>query len=229
LLFNNTPKSIKMKSLKTIILLVLLPTLLIAQESELGNWIAVVGNKKLGDKFNWHHEVQHRNYNAFGDTEQFLARTGFGYNLDPNNNLMLGYAYINSNNYSDDTEEKTCVTENRIFQQYTTKQDFGRIQLQHRYRFEERFFNDDTRYRFRYFVGLNMGLNNPSLIDKTLYFTFYNEIFINTENTLFDRNRLYGGLGYKVNNLMRFELAYMNQFFEKSGRDQINVFAFFNW
>jgi hypothetical protein len=43
---------------------------------------------------------------------------------------------------------------------------------------------------------------------------------------LFDRNRLYGGVGYKLNSLVRFELGYMNQFFGAANRDQLNVIAF---
>ncbi len=34
------------------------------------------------------------------------------------------------------------------------------------------------------------------MMDKAVYLSAYNEIFINTENNIFDRNRLYGGLGY---------------------------------
>lgn len=58
------------------------------------------GNNKLNEKFNIHNEVQYRNYNAVGDLEQLLLRTGLGYNLTPNNNnLLLGYGFIRSENY----------------------------------------------------------------------------------------------------------------------------------
>ncbi len=42
----------------------------------------------------------------------------------------------------------------------------------------------------------------------------YNEIFLNTESSVFDRNRVFGGLGYKFSKRLRLELGYMNQFFE---------------
>ena len=43
------------------------------------------------------------------------------------------------------------------------------------------------------------------------------------------RNRLYSGLGYKLNDSVRFELGYMNQFFDSSSRDQLNMISFVNF
>ena len=53
----------------------------LAQDSNLGNWMIYFGNKKINPKWNWHHEVQYRNYDAIGDLEQLLLRTGIGLNL----------------------------------------------------------------------------------------------------------------------------------------------------
>jgi hypothetical protein len=76
---------------------------------------------------------------------------------------------------------------------------------------------------------LNIALNNKELMDKTFYISAYNEIFLNNQNNVFDRNRLYGGLGFKLNKTARFELGYLNQFFSKGNRDQINVITFINF
>jgi hypothetical protein len=198
-----------------------------AQDSNLGNWIIYFGNKQIDNKWNWHHEVQYRNYNAIGDLEQLLLRTGIGYNLtENNNNLLLGYGFIHSQNYVANLDDKVEVGEHRIYQQFINKQKIGRVGAQHRYRFEQRFVEGDFRLRFRYFLALNLPLNNTQMEDKTYYLSFYNEIFINTENVLFDRNRLYGGLGYRLNKLVRFEVGYMNQFLNGRSRDQINLITF---
>lgn len=197
------------------------------QDSDLGNWLIYFGNKNIDSKFNWHNEVQYRNYNAIGDLEQLLLRTGIGYNLtENNNNVLLGYGYVLSENYISGTDEKTDVNEHRIYQQFITKQNIHIISLQHRYRFEQRFVEDDFKLRFRYFLGLNIPVNNKTLDDKTLYLSAYNEIFLNTKNNVFDRNRLYGGVGYKINQQLRLELGYMNQFLQNTSRDQINIMAF---
>ncbi len=202
-----------------------------AQDSDLGNWLLYFGNKKINTKLNWHHEVQYRNFNAIGDLEQLLLRTGIGYNLtENNNNLLLGYGFIHSQNFVDFSDDKVNVNEHRIFQQFITRQSLGRVKLQHRYRFEQRWIEDsDFRLRFRYFLSLNIAINNVDIVDNTWYGSVYNEIFINDDQVIFDRNRLYFGIGYKLNKTAKFEIGYMNQFLNNDNRDQINLITFINF
>lgn len=214
----------------TLIIALVLPFFAMSQDSNLGNWLIYIGNKKLNSKWNIHNEVQYRNYNAVGDLEQLLLRTGVGYNLSENNdNILLGYGYILSENYVGDSDDKISINEHRIFQQFTTKQKVGSVGLSHRYRFEQRFVEDDFKMRFRYFLGINVPLQYKEDAKNPLYLSFYNEIFLNTKSSVFDRNRVFGGLGYKFSDNLRMELGYMNQFFETSGRDQINIIAFVNF
>ncbi len=223
-----------MKSIKNIFLLVVIaiffaPKISNAQDSSLGNWLIYIGNKKIDEKWNIHNEVQYRNYNAAGDLEQLLLRTGLGYNVTNNSNILLGYGYILSENYIGDTDDKETVNEHRIFQQFTTKQNIGIVGLSHRYRFEQRFVEDDFKLRLRYFLGVNIPLQYKEDGKNPLYLSMYNEIFLNTKSSVFDRNRVYGGIGYKFSKNLKLELGYMNQFFESSGRDQINLIAFVNF
>ena len=48
------------------------------------------------------------------------------------------------------------------------------------------------------------------------------------EEDLFDRNRIYGGIGYKLFEGVNIELGYMNQFLGSLSRDQINVIMLLN-
>ncbi len=203
-----------------------------SQDSDLGNWIIYFGNKKLNPKWNWHHEVQYRNYNAAGDLEQLLLRTGIGYNLtENNNNVLLGYGFIRSENYVDGLSDKLVVNEHRIYQQFITRQSFGRVSFQHRYRIEQRWIEDlPMRWRFRYFLSFNVPLTKDEMADDTFYASVYNEIFLDTrQGTQFDRNRLYLGIGYKLNKMARFEVGYMNQFLGVANRDQINLITFLSF
>ena len=201
-----------------------------SQESDLGNWLLYFGNMKIKSDWNWHNEVQYRSYNAISDLEQLLLRTGIGYILtENNNNILLGYGYILSQNYIDDSDDKVNVNEHRIYQQFITRQKIGITGVQHRYRFEQRFIEADFRLRFRYFLSLNIPLNNKEIIDKTVYLSAYNEIFLNTEGNIFDRDRLYGGLGYGLSKTVRLEIGYMNQFLPNTSRDQINIISFINF
>lgn len=203
----------------------LLPNLSKAQESDLGNWLIYFGNKKLNKKWNIHNEVQYRNYNAIGDLEQLLLRTGLGYTFNEgHSNALMGYGYILSENYVDGTDIKVSVNEHRVFQQFITKQKIGKVGLSHRYRFEQRFIESNFKMRFRYFLSINVPLTNKE--KNNYYVSGYNEIFLNTESPVFDRNRLYFGLGLKFTENLKLEMGYMNQFFENGGRDQLNIMTF---
>lgn len=216
----------KRVSMAVLILLLVLPNFINAQDSDFGNWLIYIGNKKINSKWNIHNEVQYRNYNAIGDLEQLLLRTGLGYTFNEGKtNVLLGYGYILSENYIGNTDEKTSVNEHRIFQQFTTLQNIGNVKLNHRYRFEQRFVEADFKMRLRYFLGLNIPFSETS----NYYFSAYNEIFLNTTSAVFDRNRLYGGAGYQINKNIKIEVGYMNQFFETSSRDQLNIITFFNF
>ncbi|MDO7602868.1 MAG: DUF2490 domain-containing protein [Flavobacteriaceae bacterium] len=210
--------------------MLLLPSLSKAQESDLGNWLIYIGSKKLEGKWNLHNEIQYRNYDAIGDLEQLLLRTGIGYNLsENNNNLLLGYGFIKSENYAANGLDKITVNEHRIFQQFTSKQKVGKLFLTHRYRFEQRFVEDDFKARFRYFLAFKLPFKGTEEAPSKYYLSAYNEFFLNTKSSVFDRNRVYGGLGYQLNKNVRLEAGYMNQFFESGGRDQINLITFVNF
>lgn len=213
-----------------LIALLMVPFTGFGQNSDFGNWLIYFGDKKLNDKFNWHHEVQYRSFNFLGDTEQLLLRTGIGYNLsENNNNVLLGIAYIYSEPYISNTDQKTSSSEYRVYQQLITRQSFGRFILQHRYRFEQRFFEDDFKLRLRYLLGFNVALNNKKMGDKTAYLSAYNEIFVNTEQNYFDRNRLYGGIGYRFSSKLRTEVGVMNQTTNNESRNQLNIMVFYNF
>lgn len=205
-----------------------------AQPAKTGNWLVYSGNQMLSKKMNWWNEVQYRNYNAIGDLQQLLLRTGIGYNLsDNNNNILLGYAYVYSENYIGETDQKNSTEEHRIYQQFLTRQNFKRLALLHRYRLEERFINDDTEVRFRYALSILLPITKPSLSKGALYGIVTDEIFINAKGPAFDRNRFYTGIGYVFHKNFRAEAGWMIQTLEPSERKQfqislINTFPLFN-
>lgn len=200
-----------------------------AQKTDTGNWYIYFGSQPINKKWNWWNEVQYRNYNFAGDLQQLLLRTGIGYNLsENNNNILLGYGFIHSQRYLPGTKDKTGSDEHRVYQQFITRQNFGRMYIQHRYRIEERFIPNDFRVRFRYFLALNIAVTNKTMLPNTLYVSAYNEIFVNSKSPFYDRNRAYGAIGYVINKSLKAEFGFMSQRLEQSNRNQFQIVLYNN-
>jgi hypothetical protein len=219
------------KSILLVFAFVNFSTIAIAQNSKVGDWLIYFGNQKINSKFNWHNEVQYRNYNFIGDENQLLFRTGIGYNLsENNNNLLLGYGFIETKTYTASglKSDKVVKNEHRIYQQFITKQNFNNFYIQHRYRIEERFFTNDFKMRFRYFLGMNKPITKKTMGKNAIYLSAYNEIFLNDEKPTFDRNRLYGAIGYCINKNIKIETGFMVQMLENSRTSQFQIVIFNN-
>lgn len=182
-----------------------------SQEDKVGNWLMYFGANKISDKFSIHSEIQYRNHTiAPNNTEQLLLRTGLNYHFSDKAFLTAGYAYIPS--YVYDSEQSAPETEeHRIWQQFILINQLGRVKFEHRYRIEQRWVNQDYRNRFRYRLMLFIPVNKPKIEKGTLFIGLYNEVFINSKKTFFDRNRLYGALGYQFSKSTGIQLGMMRQ------------------
>ena len=202
------------------------------QDTEQGNWMMYFGKFSISERLAIHGEIQYRNYNAIGDLEQLLNRAGLQYKFKNHpSRATLGYGYILSEPYVGE-EEKTQIHEHRIYQEYLTKQSWGeRVHASHRYRFEQRFIDnaDDMKLRFRYSLGLSIPINNKELVKNTFYLAAYNELFIHGQDQLFDRNRIYGGLGYAILDNFKTRLGYMSQVYQNGNRGQVNISVHHNF
>lgn len=195
----------------TFLLLFLLPVYILAQQTETGNWLMYSGMNKLSDKFSLHTEIQYRNHTLIpNNTEQLLLRTGLNYHFSDIAFVSAGYAYIPS--YVFESEQKAPETEeHRIWQQFIITNKIGRVKFEHRYRIEQRWVNRNYKNRFRYRLMLFIPLNKSKIEEKTWFLGFYDEVFINAKKTFFDRNRLYGALGYQFTKKTSLQLGMLRQ------------------
>jgi hypothetical protein len=197
-----------------------------------GCWPIYFGSAALDNRWGIWGEAQYRSYDFAGDLDQLLLRTAVTYNLDSAKNVQLaqGYAYVRSEPYIAGTEAKRMTEEHRLYQQLILRQRWGRFYLQHRYRIEERFLQDNNfRMRFRYFLSANFCLNKKSLGAGTVYLSAYNELFIHNDQPFFDRDRIFGGLGYGLSRSLRVEAGPMWQQVATTGRPQLLVQVFHNF
>ncbi len=190
-------------------------------EDELGAWYMYFWTTSFNDgqgPWGLQGDVQFRNWDVIGDLEQLLLRGGLTYTPEGTNaKLTFGYANITTGAYGD---SDATVNESRIYQEALLPHRISnKIHLTHRFRFEQRFVEDqDFRTRFRYNLFLNIPLNQADFSKGAWYLAFYNELFINgqreigeREVELFDRNRFYAAIGHSLKDNLRTQLGYMIQ------------------
>ena len=189
----------------------MLPPPLFAQQGGVGNWLMYFGQNRLNQHFSIHSEVQYRNHTALPiNIEQLLLRTGLNYHFSTDAFATAGYGYIATHLY-ESAQTNPESEEHRVWQQLIMNNKLGKTKFEHRYRTEQRWVNGEYKNRLRYRLMMFIPLNKPSVEPGALFLGFYDEIFVNTKNTFFDRNRLYGALGYQINQLTGIQLGLLHQ------------------
>lgn len=202
------------------------------QEDQTGGWYMYFFNTTLNDSpWGIQGDLQHRNWNIAGDLEQLMLRGGLTYSpQNANIKFTLGYGNITTGAFGSDN---TTTAESRFYQEALFPVKFGnRFYTNHRFRYEQRFVeNQDFRTRYRYNLFLNIALNKTNMEKNTIYLALYNELFMNGQRTIgngdtvefFDRNRLYGAVGYVIQDGLKVQLGVMNQTTDSWGKNQIQL------
>ena len=202
------------------------------QEDQTGGWYMYFFNTTLNDSpWGIQGDLQHRNWNIAGDLEQLMLRGGLTYSpQNANIKFTLGYGNITTGAFG---EDNTTTAESRFYQEALFPVKFGnRFYTNHRFRYEQRFVeNQDFRTRYRYNLFLNIALNKANMEKNTIYLALYNELFMNGQRTVgngntvefFDRNRLYGAVGYVIQDGLKVQLGIMNQTTDSWGKNQLQL------
>ena len=183
-------------------------------EDELGNWLIWNGTVTFSDRWSMFTEAQLRLWEVASNPNEVFARVAGQYQTSQNSLIALGYMHTVVDPY-EETEPDT--TENRIYQQFTAKHRLKRPVIEHRFRTEQRWIeeNDSTdfRNRFRYRLQLTVPVSNPTMQAKTHFLNFYDEVFLNYGNRseTFDQNRLYGAYGYQFSKHANLQLGMLWQ------------------
>jgi hypothetical protein len=196
------------------------------------------GNHKLNEYWGLHTEYQWRragreeSANIFQDWQQSLLRLGVDYFAKNQTQWTAGYGWIKTFQYGDQPVSHD-FNEHRIWEQFIAKNKIGRVDLQHRYRLEQRFveqykwLSNDTvessfvyRNRVRYRLMLTLPLSRKEMANNTLFLAIYDEPFLGfgkgIGKNILDQNRLYGALGWRFNKDLNVQLGYLNQYVVKA-------------
>ena len=211
-----------------VLLLIITYHFVSAQDKDYGNWFVYFGNQKINEKWLLQSDVQYRLKQIPEQKNQLLIRGGIGYNLlGSNHNILLGFAYVESNFLENDVIKPISI-EKRLYQQYLYKQKIKNLFITHRLRLEERFLPSEFGLRSRYFFSLQKPLNQNSISRRSVYASFFNELFVDIRNQKFDRNRFYTGIGYGVSNDIRLETGYLIQAQKNITRGQFQLSMYNN-
>jgi len=115
---------------------------------------------------------------------------------------------------------ETWVPQYRFWEQFLFVQPVGRFKLYHTFRLEQRwrkgYYEGDPfrlTFRFRYKFTAYCPLNHEKLVNRTLFFSGYNEIFMQAGKPItynhFEDNRFFVGLGYIINENFQVQTGYM--------------------
>jgi hypothetical protein len=162
--------------------------------------------------------------------EQSIFRPGFGYQLDGNQSLWMGYGWIATQG----TDERFSQ-EHRIWQQHIWSGSHHEWDWLCRSRLEQRFFDTegDLGLRYRQFLKANYWPDRSG----AWYLTAYNEIFVHLNDTRWganaglDRNRLFVGIGFRPGpaGVRGVEIGYLNQWANRNNRpNRMTHIASFN-
>ncbi len=210
-------------------------TVFSGEEHLFGQWTAAFINGKFGKDSPWNYmfeaNIRSSQYpQAFNNNSYDIGsvpiRLGFGYQIDKENSVMLGYLY----QYSQPPYAKQDINENRAWQQYMNIQDFKEDgKLQFRTRFEQRTIEEGegTALRGRQQIKYSYP------IEKNWGLAVSEEVFVNF-NTVswgpvggFDQNRFFIGPYVQLNQDIKIESGYQSVFINKDIiDDQLNhIFA----
>jgi hypothetical protein len=190
-------------------------------------WYMFFGSFKFSEKLGLHAEVQWRRYNYILDNQQLLLRGGLNWHFNKQVMGTAGYCFVETYPYGE-FASKIAFPEHRIWEQLQFGSRYNRLEMVSRFRLEQRYVYSpvlkDSIYvvgkdiysnRFRLLTRFSVPFKGETIADKTFYITAYEEIFINFgENVafnIFDQNRAYIALGYKIPKLGKLELGYLNQ------------------
>ncbi|VXC37515.1 DUF2490 domain-containing protein [Maribacter litoralis] len=228
---------------KVITALVLLTSILstnaqseLTGEDDFGSWFMYFGTNKIADRWSIHTEAQFRYYEMASNFNQTLLRTGLNYHINPDAIATLGYGFIDTDPTFTEFDEissnnlvrNNSISEHRIFEQFILKNKVWEFKFEHRYRLEQRFVQNNytgetnTLNRARYRIQMTLPLTD------IFFLNFYDEIFINLQDSAFGQNRAYAALGVNVTEDLSMQFGYLKNHFTGANFDRLQIGVFYN-
>lgn len=200
-------------------------------------WYGYYNSLKLNSNWVLNSEIQERQFYNPTAQHQLVFRSNLERKLVGEWNASAGMTFFLQNPNDPEAESNLTVPELRPDIGFNNKQKLGFLSVNHRYKFEARFFHDVennqlvggyrfSNFRMRYQLGLDFPLWKKEEKEKVVV-KVKDEVMFNIGskmvNNTFDQNRVYLAVNYRWNNSFAFEVGYMNWFQQqKTGIDFYN-------
>ena len=197
-----------------------------SQTSDFGSWNVINTKLILSDQWSVFNELQLRSQSFYSNHYYYEVKGGVAYAVNKNFTFLLGTGkYVT---YSDPGSFAKPVSSNetRFWQQVTMNHFLERLKFEHRYRVEQRWFEDSYRNRFRYRLNIAIPLNSNKIGPKTFYLATFDEIFLTNKGPYFERNRFFAGAGYQAAKWVTIQPGYVYQYDYKNNIDPLGKHFF---
>lgn len=194
-------------------------------------WYGYFNKLKINENWVLNSQLEERQFYSPNAQYQFVFRSNLDKRISENINASLGFVLFLNNPNDPNAENKITVPELRTDFGFNSKKKYRYFTLSHRYKLEARFFHNTennqlangfsfSSFRFRYQLGAEIPLPiNQSqfllMVKDEAMFNMGNKIVKN----VFDQNRIYVGLHYKISKQLALEAGYMNLFQQTSAGD----------
>lgn len=215
-------------------LLALLPWCFFAQKQIIQQqqmWYGYYNKLRISDNWEVNSQIEERQFYNPTAQYQFVVRTNLDRKILENINVSAGFVLFFHNPNDPNSQSKLTIPELRPDIGFNSKRKFRYFTMSNRYKLEARFMHQNngselgngfvfSNFRFRYQIGFEVPLLKQipqiSFVAKDeIMFNFGKKI---TKN-VFDQNRLYFALNYKLSKQLALEAGYLNYFQQTSKGD----------
>ena len=186
-------------------------------------WLGLYTKYRIKPGWYYYGEYHYRRRDYFREMANVYLRFGVTHIPNPSLEFTAGIVtplYWAKGKDLDHPNLDLVTMQFRFWQQMLSVMRFDRFKLYHQIRLEQRWAKDnfidaqhELTFRFRYKLSTYVPLNNHHLVPGTLFFSGYEEIFMQTGKSIlfnhFEDNRLFLGLGYIINEQMQVQAGYM--------------------
>jgi len=198
--------------------------------SGLGSWNILSAQLRWNEHWGNFAEGQLRSLQWYQQFHYYEFKGGLTYYARPDVAVSLGVGTFQTYREGGDFVLPTQQSEMRIWEQASLKNAYGKLNLEHRYRIEQRFTaQQGLLHRFRYRIGFTYPIKGQVGTPNSHYLLAWDELFFTDLSPHYQRNRLCVGWGWEMSAHWTLQSGFIYQhdykLFDETGRD----FWFVSW